>query len=87
MDIFDIFLDILLKPPQPLMGLFFKWAKREILWVNRCLELAQTLFETVLYQFRKVECILKFFVEDNVWKKSAAGLVTASKIVFCKEIL
>ena len=24
MDILDIFLDILLKPPQPLMGLFFK---------------------------------------------------------------
>ena len=23
MDIMDIFLDILLKPPQPLMGLFF----------------------------------------------------------------
>ena len=23
MDILDIFLDILLKPPQPLMGLFF----------------------------------------------------------------
>ena len=25
MDILDIFLDILLKPPQPLMGLFLLW--------------------------------------------------------------
>ena len=25
MDILDIFLDILLKPPQPLMGLFFEY--------------------------------------------------------------
>ena len=25
MDILDIFLDILLKPPQPLMGLFLKY--------------------------------------------------------------
>ena len=27
MDILDIFLDILLKPPQPLMGLFFYFAE------------------------------------------------------------
>ena len=27
MDILDIFLDILLKPPQPLMGLFSKFIK------------------------------------------------------------
>ena len=28
MDILDIFLDILLKPPQPLMGLFFNGTER-----------------------------------------------------------
>ena len=27
MDILDILLDILLKPPQPFIGLFFRWFK------------------------------------------------------------
>ena len=30
MDILDIFLDILLKPPQPLMGLFFDLSSRDL---------------------------------------------------------
>ena len=29
-DLLDIFLDILLKPPQPLMGLFFKVIKSKV---------------------------------------------------------
>ena len=29
MDIFDILLDILLKPPQPFIGLFFKLLRNE----------------------------------------------------------
>ena len=31
MDILDILLDILLKPPQPLMGLFYKF-KAQCVW-------------------------------------------------------
>ena len=36
MDILDILLDILLKPPQPLMGLFFRIASDGQIegWVN-----------------------------------------------------
>ena len=33
MDILDILLDILLKPPQPFIGLFFVHLRRTILWI------------------------------------------------------
>ena len=33
MDILDILLDILLKPPQPLMGLFFWFGTTNINWL------------------------------------------------------
>ena len=41
MDILDIFLDILLKPPQPLMGLFFSYnihdeERKEIFTILHC---------------------------------------------------
>ena len=35
MDILDIFLDILLKPPQPFMGLFLDSLLSDLLWIDK----------------------------------------------------
>ena len=35
MDILDIYLDILLKPPQPFMGLFLDSLLSDLLWIDK----------------------------------------------------
>ena len=44
MDILDILLDILLKPPQPLMGLFFNPAILYIVYRDEILYWSKTIF-------------------------------------------
>ena len=57
MDILDIFLDILLKPPQPLIGLFFHTAKVCILTEGyKCLVFILNAFGLFVLVHQVVMC-------------------------------
>ena len=55
MDILDILLDILLKPPQPLMGLFFFFP---------CIFAGQALIVIIVSCFLDCDCLPQPFFED-----------------------
>ena len=57
MDILDILLDILLKPPQPFIGLFFifYYYKPKNETINRKLDNSLTSYNKILFLFHEMQ--------------------------------
>ena len=94
MDILDILLDILLKPPQPLMGLFFmpplSWVIGDIIGVSLiffllyccvCRHACKRLFVILLYF--ELQTVLQKVSLDLVSRELQTVLQTVSLLVFC----
>ena len=64
MDILDILLDILLKPPQPLMGLFLNLDPG---WLNRPLLIMYSGFILLLAVFKQEHFKLKIYDFNHIY--------------------